>query len=334
MKNNVDESLSRGLLVFLTTLYELRHLGQTAQRLSISVPKASRLLAEAREIFGDPLYQRFGHGLKPTERAREITFQAERVLSEMGRLFAEEKFEPASMNRVIRIVCLDNAIPIMIERALGRFTQLAPKAGLALVMHSEKTFLRLRAGEADFALFPAEHLPEDFHHVELLRTPYVRVVRAGHPLEKRLAECPAGRGLPASEIERFRRIQIRVHPDTDQVGDGMPGHTELPLKVSDTVIWTEYWLGAVRMLHATDAVLTLPWRTAVALSWDRPLVVVGSAAASLFLNPSIVWHKKTDFDVALEWTRSLFISEIRGDLGRLRTDEAAFGRLVRGEIVA
>lgn len=55
--------LSQELLIFLCTLYDLRHLGQTAARLCISLPKASRMLAEARLIFDDPLFCRFGRGL-------------------------------------------------------------------------------------------------------------------------------------------------------------------------------------------------------------------------------------------------------------------------------
>ena len=56
--SGTDTQLSRELLVFLTTLYEQRHLGRTATRLSISLPKASRLLAEARTVFEDPLTAR------------------------------------------------------------------------------------------------------------------------------------------------------------------------------------------------------------------------------------------------------------------------------------
>lgn len=92
--SGTDNQLSRELLVFLTTLYEQRHLGRTATRLSISLPKASRLLAEARIVFEDPLYTRFGHGLAPTARAHEVTAQARRVLEEMAKFSQQRPLIP------------------------------------------------------------------------------------------------------------------------------------------------------------------------------------------------------------------------------------------------
>lgn len=321
--SGTDNQLSRVLLVFLTTLYEQRHLGRTATRLSISLPKASRLLAEARIVFEDPLYTRFGHGLAPTARAHEVTAQARRVLEEMAKLFAAETFDPAAMNRVIRISALDNAIPIMIEPVLELFMKKAPKAGIAILPHDEHTLLKLRAGEADLAIFPAVNLPADFVSVPLLRTPYVYAVRAGHPLEGKVQNGT----LSMQDLEACRRIQICVHPDTDDPIEGVPGPAEIPLKAGRTMLWTEYWLGAVRLMHRTDAVLILPWRTAKALSEERPLTVLARAESVPWLEPSLIWHAHTTLDTGLEWVRSLFISALRGSLRPLEPDEVRLGRL-------
>lgn len=320
--SGTDTQLSRELLVFLTTLYEYRHLGRTATRLAISLPKASRLLGEARVVFDDPLYTRFGHGLAPTARAHEVTAQAKRVLEEMTKLFSADAFDPAQMNRVIRICSLDNAIPIMIEPVLDLFMKKAPKAGIAILPHDEETLLKLRAGEADLAIFPAVNLPADFASVPLLKTPYVYTVRAGHPLEEKLL-----RGVfRKKDLEAFRRIQICVHPDTDDPVEGVPGPAEIPLKAGRIMLWTESWLGAVRLMHRTDAVLILPWRTAVALAEDRPLTVLGRAESVPWLEPSLIWHSHAALDTGLEWVRSLFISVLRGSMKPLEPDVVTPGR--------
>ena len=132
-------------------LYEKRNLSRTATRLSVSASKASRLLASARRVFGDELYIRCGQGVTPTAKAHEITRQAKRVLEEMQRFFVEERFDPRKMNRVIRLACVDNAIPIMIEPAIEKLFHDAPKAGLALIPHGERTILRMLAGEIDLS---------------------------------------------------------------------------------------------------------------------------------------------------------------------------------------
>lgn len=315
--------LSQELLIFLCTLYDLRHLGQTAARLCISLPKASRMLAEARGIFDDPLFCRFGRGLAPTDRVHGIVEHARRVLEEMRLLFEEPLFDPAQLTRVFRVACLDNAIPIMVEPVLPAFLEKAPHAAMALMTHDVQTLTRMRAGEVDLAIFPADQLPADFEAMPLLKTPYVQVVRAGHPLEALLARKGA---VTPNDLKAYRRIQIVVHPDRDNPEEGVPGPVLIPMKASETVLWTSYWLGAVRLMHQTDAVLTLPWRTAKALSEDRPLTVLGRAMSVPWLEPSLIWHQRAASDPALQWLRSLFAVHVRGG-AEVTPDVVTVGRL-------
>lgn len=317
------DDISRELLLFLCTLHELRHLGQTAARLSISLPKASRTLAEARRIFGDPLFRRFGRGLAPTARAHTVVEQSRRVLEDMRLLFEEPKFDPKHLTRVFRIACLDNACPIMIEPILPALLELAPKVGIAMTLHDEQTFTRLRAGEVDFGIFPPDQLPEDFEFMPLLKTPYVHVVRAGHSLESLLEKegCCSKQAL-----SRYRRIQIVVHPDHDNPVEGIPGPAPIPMNAGQTVVWTQYWLGAVRFMHATDAVLALPWRTAKVLAQEKPLTVLGRAEGVPWLEPALIWHRRVSADPAMQWMRSLFAVYVRGGT-KVVPDEVRVGRL-------
>ena len=323
MDRLASEELSRELLLFLTVLYEQRNLSRTATRLSVSASKASRLLASARRVFGDDLYIRCGQGVTPTAKAHEITRQAKRVLEEMQRFFVEERFDPRKMNRVIRLVCVDNAIPIMIEPAIEKLFHDAPKAGLALIPHGERTILRMRAGEIDLAIFPAVNLPADFQCLPLLKTPYVNVVRAGHPLEAKLKKGE----VKAADLKPYRRIQICVYPDTDDTSGGVPGAATIPMKAGKTMIWTESWLGAVRIMHRSDAVLTLPWRTAKVLAEEHPLVVLSQEKSVSWLEPALIWHEHMAADPGLQWVRSLIVTEIRGGLQPLVADEITLGRL-------
>ena len=104
------------------------------------------------------------------------------------------------------------------------------------------------------SIFPTVNLPADFQCLPLLKTPYVNVVRAGHPLEAKLKKGE----VKAADLKPYRRIQICVYPDTDDTSGGVPGAATIPMKAGKTMIWTESWLGAVRIMHRSDAVLTLP----------------------------------------------------------------------------
>ena len=54
------------------------------------------------------------------------------------------------------------------------------------------------------------------------------------------------------------------------------------------MIWTESWLGAVRIMHRSDAVLTLPWRTAKVLAEEHPLVVLSQERSVSWLEPALI----------------------------------------------
>ena len=287
-----DESrgdISRELLLFLCTLYELRHLGQTASRLSISIPKASRMLAEARRIFGDPLFRRFGRGLAPTARVSVIVEQARRVLEDMRLLFEEPEFDPALLTRVFRIACLDNAYPIMVEPMLGHLLAGAPRVGVAMMRHDDQTFTRMRAGEVDFGIFPPDQLPEDFEFMPLLKTPYVHVVRPGHPLE---AVLEMDGVCPKHEIFRYRRIQIVVHPDHDNPVEGIPGPAPIPLNAGQTVL-LDAATGRSRAPHARQRRRAGPplAHGEGVLAGDKPLTVLGRAEGVPGLEPALIWHR-------------------------------------------
>lgn len=323
MKNGISEEL----LVFLTTLHELKHLGHAAQRLGMSAPKASRMLSEAREVFRDELFVRHGHGLAPTHRASVIAAKAAHVLDEMRMLAEEAVFSPGNLRRVFRGACLDNAIAMLIEPMLGAFQAAAPHAGMSLTTHNELTLSKLRAGELDFALFPAVNLPEDFLHVELIKTPYVHVVRPGHPLEALAGVTEEGEELWRKKAEGYRRIQIVVHPDTDSTQEGIPGPATIPTQADDTVFFTESWLGAVFLMRTTDALLTLPWRTALQAAKLQPLVVLGRAASVPWLVPSLITHRRSASDPAMVWLQSIFLTHVRGNFEALRPDDIRVGRI-------
>lgn len=326
---DLDDRLSLSMLRFLTTLEAQRHLGRTAQSLNISAAKASRMLAHARRVFGDALYTRCAQGLVPTPRAQEISARAQAVLSAMHHLFDDAAFDPKRLQRVFRIACLDNAYPIMIEPALAALTRAAPQAGWALMPYGADTLEQLRTGHLDLAIFPAAHLPDDFAHLPLLKTPYVKVVRPQHPLERVLAQTGK---VSQEHLRQFGRIQICVYPDTDDVHEGVPGPASIPLQTRETSIWTHSWLGAVRLMYTTDAVLTVPWRTAVALSHERAMVVLGRAQSVPWLQPAIVWHTRSQCDVALEWVRSVFVHTVRGGMGPLVGDTVQLGCLEKGRV--
>nr|WP_238333261.1 LysR family transcriptional regulator [Acetobacter pomorum] len=57
-------------------------MGRTAERLGLSPPSVSRLLARAREIMGDPILVRAGRELVATEYARTQHARIRNIIAE------------------------------------------------------------------------------------------------------------------------------------------------------------------------------------------------------------------------------------------------------------
>lgn len=302
-QNKSFQFLKRGvteeLLEFLVVLHEKKHLGLTAKRLNLSVPKASRLLAQAREIFNDPLFLRHGNGLAPTYRASELAERSSHILESMRALTESEVFDPQKIQRVFRIACLDNALTMVMGPVVRDFFAAAPQIGLSFHTHTEQTLSSLRTGDLDFGIFPAVNLPDDFESMKLLSTRYVQVVRKGHPLEKFIDSDEIER-----KIEQFRRIQIVVHPDTDPIESGMPGPAKIPHAATQTAIWTEGWLGACYLVTQTDFVLTIPRKTFDFMSKFLPIICLNELESTPLLEPSLIWHRRNHYDPSFVWFRS------------------------------
>lgn len=301
----MGSGITEELLEFISVLAQTKHMGLAARRLGLSEPKASRLLAHAREVFPDPLFTRHGHGLAPTHRAHAIASRAPMLLQAMRALCDDVVFSPSKLERVFHFACLDNAIAMAIDAVMPAFLRAAPHAGMSFRMHNERSVEALRGGELDFGIFPAVNLPEDLSSTPLLTTPYVNVVRAGHPLEKL-----AGTDAAQAELCRYRRIQIVVHPDTDPVDGGIPGPAKVPLTAGQTAVWTDSWLGALMLLRHSDAVLALPWRTALRIAENIPIAAIGPIPEAPLLEPSLIWHRRHDAEPAFVWLRSLFAANI------------------------
>lgn len=301
----MSHGITEELLEFITLLVKNKHLGMTAQRLGISEPSASRMLTAARDVFSDPLFVRHGRGLAPTHRALSIAERAPGLLEAMRALCDDEVFVPARLERVFRFACLDNAIAMVLDAVMPAFMDAAPRAGISLRMHDERTIEALRAGELDLAIFPAVNLPDDFGSAPLLETSYVNVVRAEHPLAGL-----AGTDEVAENIRNFRRIQIVVHPDTDPIDGGIPGPAKVPFAAGGTAVWTDSWLGALLLLQHTDTVAALPWRTAERIAEAMPLVALSAIPEAPVLKPSLIWHKRHQSDPAFVWLRSLFAANV------------------------
>ena len=109
------------LLVYLDVLLRERNVTRAASQLGITQPAMSNGLRRLREAFADPLLVRTSEGMTPTERAHELQPEIREVLAKIDKAVQPlTEFDPASANRVFRIMASDYAestlVPLILKR--------------------------------------------------------------------------------------------------------------------------------------------------------------------------------------------------------------------------
>src|SRR4051812_21043490 len=108
-------SLDISMLRTFDALLSERSVSRAAARLFLSQPAVSSSLKRLREVFDDPLFTRSAHGVVPTARALALAPHVEAVLAEVSRLLAAgREFDPASSDRIFRIVGSDHMSQLLL----------------------------------------------------------------------------------------------------------------------------------------------------------------------------------------------------------------------------
>jgi DNA-binding transcriptional LysR family regulator len=296
-----------GLLVVFETLMQERSVTRAAERLGLSQPATSASLRRLRELAGDPLLLRTGHGMRPTARALELLGPVSEALASLRNSFRRtEAFNPATATRSVTLMMSDIGEIIYPARLIARIRQEAP--GVRVVVRRLAHALlaeELERGTVDLALGYLADLPDGIICERLFDAEFVCAVRRFHPrvrgvltLEQYLAEShlvvaraagndhPAARPLDGAVAARLATLGLQR-----RVALSMP-----------------HFLPAPMVVGATDLLLTLPRQLAevfrdhagielLALPFDVPVFPV-----------SAFWHRRFEADPASRWLRGIVVA--------------------------
>jgi DNA-binding transcriptional LysR family regulator len=187
-------------LQLIVALDEFRHVGRTAEFLSVTQPAVSKMLSEVEQMLGVTLFDRSSRGSAPTPSGRSLIRFARSVLAEYERTRDEiVALESGAAGRT-RVGSMVVAMPTLLVPAVERLKARAPGATV-LVEEGDLTHLlpKLRLGELDFFVGRLEpgYAAPDLVTEKLYEEVMVAVVAPGHSLTKRrsvrwrdLAELP------------------------------------------------------------------------------------------------------------------------------------------------
>ncbi|KAI3590711.1 Transcriptional regulator, LysR family [Cupriavidus sp. U2] len=174
-------------LQLLVALDEFRHLGRTAEFLSVSQPAVSKVLAEVEKMLGLTLFTRSTRGTEPTPAGESLVRFARAVLAQYDVTRDEIEAVASGAAGRVRVGSMGATLPVLLARAVARLKDRSPRATV-LVEEGDLTHLlpRLRLSELDVIVGRLEpsYAAPDLITDALYEDPMVAVVAASHPLSR------------------------------------------------------------------------------------------------------------------------------------------------------
>ena len=301
------------LLVYLDVLLAECNVSRAAARLGITQPAMSNGLRRLRELFGDPLLVRTSRGMQPTERAQAIKPALREALAIIElTVQAQQPFDPASSERVFRIMASDYGEVTLLPRLLQRLREDAPSVALDILTPSDVSFADLEQGKVDMAINRFKQMPNSFHQKTIWHDNYSCVFNAEHVLAKHftLETYLASRHIWVSKTGMGQGVGInpRELMRLGRVDEALAelGHER---KIS---VFTRHYAVAAMIASQPGLVATLPTRLARSLQGNDALLIRTTPFMVPPFELKMIWSPLLQHNPGHRWFRGL-VSECAGD---------------------
>ncbi len=252
-------------LQLVVALDQFRHLGRTAEFLSVSQPAVSRMLGEVESMLALTLFDRSTRGTEPTAAGRSFVRFARGVLAEYERTREEIAAEESGASGRTRVGSMVVSLPTVVGPAVEMLKRHASQATV-LVEEGDLTQLlpRLRIGELDLFVGRLEpgYASPDLVTEALYSESMSAVTRPGHPLAARarvtwanLAQHPCVLPPP------WASLRVKLEQQFFKHGLQPPGD----------VVETASFLTQLSFIHERDAIAFMA--TSVARHFEKLGVV-------------------------------------------------------------
>lgn len=296
--------LDFNLLKALQALLDTRSVTQTGERLGLSQPAASRVVARLRAELHDPLLVRTAKGYVLTPRAESLLGPTRDALTLLERLFEPVDFDPAASSRSFRLATTDYGVLAAVVPLSKVLAVKAPRLSLGVQPWNDDTLNALEQGRVDLALYADDPLPPDFHCRDLYRESYAVLMRRGHPLQ-----CAASSGRKKSLLDRladYPHVVASYPAGRRYLADDVLARLQGP--AHHIAIEMPYFIAAPWFLQGSDRVMLLPVIAAKALAESGELTWMPLPTNSLGFSYRLIWHERAHRDPGLVWLRQEMVA--------------------------
>jgi DNA-binding transcriptional LysR family regulator len=281
------------LLLALDALLKERNVTRAAERLFMSQPAMSGMLARLRQAFDDELLVRVGRNLELTEFAAGIAGRVHQCVLEMEELFdSKPSFSPADETRSFCIAASDYAVLLLFDPLMQRLTEAAPGISLHFVRLDLEAGERIASGEIDFGILPAE-LELPLPSIPLFEDGWVYAAWAGNP--------SIGDGMTIEDYQQHPHLSFNISDPghLSMADEYLSRHGHVPRIAASTGSFT----AAAFLLRGTRLLTMMPKRLGERMQQAGDLRLLELPFEVPPLREKLAWNPRLTSSPAHAWLR-------------------------------
>ncbi|MFT6404025.1 MAG: DNA-binding transcriptional LysR family regulator [Marinomonas primoryensis] len=160
----------------LDALHQLGNMSAAAEHLSVSQQAISLQLKKIRDILGDPLFVRTGHGMIPTPYAKQIYPHIQQVLIHLNEISLSDSMTPADIERTLVICATDYTQEVIVSDLIKALRSYAPKIKVIVTnIESANLTKKIHQGSIDIIFTTSAYVPEGLITTPLFTEKYLCV---------------------------------------------------------------------------------------------------------------------------------------------------------------
>ncbi|MGY0614157.1 LysR family transcriptional regulator [Vibrio sp. FJH11] len=302
MKDEIQwRNIDLNLLVTFSYLYRYRSVSVAAENSFVSQSAMSHSLSRLRLLFDDPLFERKGHKMDPTEHAHKIAPTVHRLLDSIAKdLLTKSTFDPENYSGVCRIGLTDYAEFIFAPQLYDEIHRRAPEAQISFINVDRSNYIaRTEQDKLDLVIGSMPVLDDNFDSLYLYTEKHVC-----------LCDKQVLKGEQQLSLQAFASIeQALVSPDGSLKTQVDQKLAEYGLSRKVTVA-SRNFLTIRHLLKHRDLIAIVPEKMALAEDFADGLVTMTPPVPVADFDISMLWHTSRTNDEKGIWLRKAVAESI------------------------
>ncbi|EKT55939.1 transcriptional regulator LeuO [Providencia sneebia] len=297
-KENSDihlRNVDLNLLTVFDVVMQMQNVTKAAQILGMSQPAVSNAVSRLKSMFNDELFVRYGRGIQPTSRAKQLFGPVRQALQLVHNELPGAGFDPKLSERVFNLsVCS----PLDIRLAASiveKFKKVSPNINLNIHCFLDNNIEhKLKYLETDFSISYNLFEKNEYQHQVLFNDELILVVANNHPriIDSVTNDVLMNEKHAVMSLDNVGSFSKEYYDNTDLFHTINYQGTDLNsvlniVAQTDLVAIVPKWLVEQSANLLSLRTITLPWNTTT-----RPCY--------------LTWHESTARDKGHQWMKTQF----------------------------